>query len=129
MNEYIILENLNIAPLLQAAATFSEALDEVDSTLTRDGAIQRFEYTFELSWKTLKKVLKYRGLETNSPREVIRVSAAEGLIDEPTAWLTFLDHRNNTCHTYNSDLADKIYSDMPYFKAELDKLLSVLKAL
>ena len=127
---HIILGEINISPLLEARATLEEALSQVQSTLERDGAIQRFEYCFELAWKTLKRVLHHQGLTTaNSPREVFRLSAQAGLIDDVEQWFVFLNHRNNTVHTYNARLANDIFAAVPAFDAALKKLIDMLLSL
>ncbi|WDU83019.1 HI0074 family nucleotidyltransferase substrate-binding subunit [Caloramator sp. Dgby_cultured_2] len=46
-----------------------------------DGIIQRFEFTFELSWKLMKEFLEHEGIEANSPRSVIREAFKTGLVD------------------------------------------------
>lgn len=47
--------------------------EKARSELEKAGAIQAFEICYELSWKTMKRILAYRGLEANSPREVFRL--------------------------------------------------------
>ena len=124
---HIILGEINISPLLEAHATLGEALSQVQSTLERDGAIQRFEYCFELAWKTLQRVLHHQGLTTaNSPREVFRLSAQAGLIDDVEQWFVFLNHRNNTVHAYNARLADDIFAAVPAFAIAFQSLLNIL---
>ena len=62
--------------LLQDAAT-AENLSALES----EGLIQRFEYTFELSWKTLKHYLESKGVTVQFPRDVIKEAFRAGLID------------------------------------------------
>ena len=50
-DEIIILGKINITRLIQAYETFKKGLGEVETELERDGAIQRFEFTYELDWK------------------------------------------------------------------------------
>lgn len=126
---HIILGEINIQPLLDAAKTFDEALDQVDSTLTRDGAIQRFEYTFELTWKTLKRILKHRGIDVNSPRETLRQAAQEGLLQDIERWFDFLNYRNSATHTYNDVIADEIFDNLSDFQKVLHTLLAKVKLL
>lgn len=59
---------LRLNTLQRALATLEEALVEPVSPITRDAAIQRFEYTFELAWKLFRKAARIEGLEANSPR-------------------------------------------------------------
>ena len=127
--DIVILGELVITPLIKAHKTFVQALGQVHSELERDGAIQRFEYTYELAWKTLKKILRFKGLDVNNPRDVFREAAREKLIDDPVVWFTFLKLRNLTVHTYNQDCADEIFSCMPQFKEELDKIIQTIKKL
>jgi len=75
--EKIILGEINIQALLDAKYNFDNNLDKVKDDLDRAGIIQYFEFCFELSWKTLKKILSFKGeLVSNlGPRDVFRVSA------------------------------------------------------
>ena len=58
---YIIESNIDIAPLLMAFDQFHEALQIAKSDLEKAGTIQYFEFTYELAWKTLKRILNGRG--------------------------------------------------------------------
>lgn len=71
--------------------------------LEREGVIQRFEYTFELAWKTLKDRLEFDGLVLNpvTPRNVIRAAFKAKLIDDGEAWIDMLVDRNLMSHTYD----------------------------
>ena len=91
----------------RAYALLREALEaEVKdlSQLEREGVIQRFEYTFELAWNTLKDRLEYDGvvLDTVSPRSVIRAAYRAKLIDDGDAWIDMLTDRNLMAHTYDA---------------------------
>lgn len=78
------------------------ALDTL-SDLEREGMIQRFEYTFELAWKTIKDRLAYEGtrVESGNPRPVIRTAFQSGLIDDGQTWIDMLEHRNVMSHQYD----------------------------
>lgn len=121
---------IDYSSLIRAAQTFAEALDEARtpqaSTVVRDGAIQRFEYCFELAWKTMKRILRSKGSEVNHARDVIREAAQEGWIDEPVLWFNFLEQRNQSSHIYNQDIAAEVYRHLPSFQLELGKLLEKL---
>ncbi len=129
MTKHLLFNQINISPLLKATETFDEALQQADTPLTRDGAIQRFEYCFELAWKTMKRILKYRGIIMNSPREVFRSAGQEGLIESVEQWLIFLEHRNNTVHTYNAELADEIFAALPAFGQHLHQFIVHIRSL
>jgi nucleotidyltransferase substrate binding protein (TIGR01987 family) len=122
-NDVIICENINITTLIKATKSFKEGIKGAHSELERDGVIQRFEFTYELVWKTLKKILKFKGLDVNSPRDVFREAAKFYFIDDPLVWFEFIKKRNLTVHTYNSDCADEIFESLSKFEVELDKLI------
>ena len=74
----------------------------------RDACIQRFEYTYELAFKMLKRQLEQE-LPTREEvdhlpfKEVIRVGAERGLIAAPERWFDYRDKRNITSHTYDGN--------------------------
>lgn len=79
------------------------------SDVVRDGVIQRFEFTYELAWKTIKAYLEYVGIvEVNSPRSVIREGYAQKLIDNEENWILMLDDRNLTVHMYKEEIIEEI---------------------
>ena len=65
--------------------------------------IQRFEYTFELAWKTLKDYLEESGLVISpiTPREVIKQAFAAKILPDGQVWINMLDNRNLLTHTYD----------------------------
>ena len=86
--------------LTKGIAQYDEAND-----LMRDGLIQRFEFTFELAWKTLKEVFEDEGLiGLNSPKRVLREAFASEIISNQELWLSMLDDRNSTTHIYNEKI-------------------------
>ncbi|HRG48113.1 MAG TPA: nucleotidyltransferase substrate binding protein [Leptospiraceae bacterium] len=68
------------------------------------GLIQCFEYTFELSWKTLKDYLEFEGYDVKTPRDTIKQSFQIGLIEDGTVWLDALEKRNLMSHTYSESI-------------------------
>jgi len=128
VGEVIILNDLIITPLLKARDSLGLALAAPKTDLNRDASIQRFEFTIELAWKTMRRILKYKSILINNPRDTIREAAKEGLIQDPKVWFVFLENRNLTSHVYNEDVAEKIYSALPGFKVALDAFIeSILK--
>ena len=95
---------------LKALARYEEALSPKMSRLEEEGLIQRFEYTFELAWKTLQDLLFERGYETvRGPRPVLEQAFQDGVISDGPLWLEMLKSRNETVHLYR--LAGAIESD------------------
>lgn len=79
------------------------------SALEQEGVIQRFEYTFELAWKTVKDFLEAGGLDISplTPRQVLETAFAAKVIDDGQAWIEMLDHRNLLSHTYDFSVFGK----------------------
>jgi len=78
-------------------------------------AIQCFEFSYELSWKTMKRILYEKGVVVNSPKNIFREAAKEKLIDNPDIWFKFQDYRNLTVHTYDAKVIQEIFSILPEF--------------
>ena len=80
------------------------------SDLERQGLIQAFEFTHELAWNTLKDFLTSRGASTKlyGSRDATRAAFAVELIEDGEAWMKMIEHRNESSHTYNDDVAAKI---------------------
>ena len=93
----------------RAVDRLAEALDEPETSLSRDGAIQRFEFCFELGWKLMQKALRREGVDVRSPRGSLRAAFQQGWIEEEP-WLAMLSDRNLTSHTYDEELALAVYS-------------------
>ena len=95
-----------------AAARLAEVVAQPDTEIIRDAAIQRFEFTFEVIWKTLRLFLERQGHECGGPRSTLKKAFAEGLISSPEeadVWLQLLEDRNLTSHAYDQALAARIY--------------------
>jgi nucleotidyltransferase substrate binding protein (TIGR01987 family) len=92
------------------------------SILEKEGLVQRFEFTLELAWKTLKDYLEYSGvvIEPATPRNVVKEAFAAKILSDGQVWIDMLDHRNLLSHTYDEKafcsaveaLADRYLSAM-----------------
>ena len=87
----------------------SRALDDF-SDLEQEGLIQRFEYTFELAWKTMKDYLEDSGILFSpvTPRAVIKEAFAAKLIDDGQAWIAMMLDRNLLSHNYDTLTFQKV---------------------
>jgi nucleotidyltransferase substrate binding protein (TIGR01987 family) len=88
-----------LALLREALVNGPAALNQLE----KEGVIQRFEYSFELAWKTTKDYMEANGFvfAVVMPRQVLKDAFAAKLIAEGQAWIAMLDHRNLLSHTYN----------------------------
>ena len=104
-----------------------EALaEEKDNKLAIDGTIQRFEFTYELAWKTLKAKFAESGLNLYSPREVYKQAYKEGLLKNEEVWAAMIENHNLTSHTYNQSTAEFVYNQIPDYLAEFKTLIELL---
>ncbi len=103
--------------LRAALARLGEALSEPRSDIVRDAAIQRFEFSFELFWKTLKVRAERDGLRAVSPRESLRAAFQLGLLDDDEQVFQMLEDRNRTSHLYNAAMAEDVFGRIPVYHA------------
>ena len=97
-------DNLNRAlAQLQSALEVHQAMPE--NELIVIALIKAYEFSFELSWKTLKDLLAWNGVDARLPREVLKQAFATGLIDEGQIWIDMLEQRNLMAHTYDQTRA------------------------
>lgn len=126
------IENLDVSSYEKALKTLEDAIKKGDlSELERDGTIQRFEYTFELAWKMMRKALLALGRAevSASPKPVIRDAVEEGLIDDVKQWFAFLESRNLSTHIYSQQEAESVYRSAKTFLPYALLLLKKLKGL
>ena len=101
------------------------------SDIVRDSVIKRFEYTFDLAWKSIKNFLyDIHGIVCNSPKQCFRKFYQLEYFNEEETELAIkmVDSRNSVVHIYLETLAEEIYSDIKkkYFSL-LEKILKILK--
>ncbi|MDN5873859.1 MAG: nucleotidyltransferase substrate binding protein [Sinobacteraceae bacterium] len=128
---------LNITPLARATQRLDEGLtrylqDTRDDQI-RDGLIQRFEFTYELSHKLLKR---YLALVSASPEQydrmpfadLIRSGNKQGLLlSDWTTWREYREMRNKASHTYKEEVALEVVEKIPAFLKETQYLEQQLK--
>lgn len=125
-----------ITPLINATNRLKQGLERYEQDTSdeqiRDGLIQRFEFTYELSHKTIKRYLESTSansdeFNTMSFGELIRTANERGLLKGNWSdWRLYREMRNLTSHTYNEDVALKVVADIPKFLAESEFLVNQL---
>jgi nucleotidyltransferase substrate binding protein, HI0074 family len=100
-----------------------------DYSFFRDSTIQRFEFTIEILWKTVKEFLKLKeGVECRSPKSCIRDFFGSGYLSsqDVVTLLEAIDDRNLTSHTYHEEVADKIFQNikkyLPVVKSVINEI-------
>jgi nucleotidyltransferase substrate binding protein (TIGR01987 family) len=112
----------------RAIDRLKEALNEpATNVLVVDGTIQRFEFVFELLWKTMKRALEYEGITVATPRETLKQAYSAGWLQDETAWLAMLDSRNTTSHVYlHEEIAEEHYEEIKNNFPELERTYQFL---
>lgn len=122
------LAELNISFFEKALKSLSEALKAPKTKMNRDATIQRFEYTFELSWKFLKRYLKLNNnIDVFNLKDIFRDAGKQGLIENVEKWFEYLEARNLTSHTYDENTAEKVYEKAKEFEKAAHFLLTQFK--
>lgn len=97
----------------------------------QDSIIQRFEYTFDLTWKYLSEYLQFQGrmLEIKTPKSVFRESLKAKILSEPEVRLALnmVDHRNLTTHGYDEILVNEISKSIPDYSKLLEQVLKATR--
>jgi nucleotidyltransferase substrate binding protein (TIGR01987 family) len=99
----------------------------------RDGLIQRFEFTYELSHKMLRRYLIEAApspdeIERLSFADLVRAGNAQGLLrDDWPAWRQFREMRTRTSHTYEATVASRVVAAIPTFLEEAEHLYAELQ--
>ena len=113
---------------INAAHRLEEAVVDyrnISNDTVRDGVIQRFEFTFELAWKTLQEYMLEAGMANTMqfPKQVLHEAYAANLIDGESIWLDMLQARNTTPHIYDDHVAAIIVGKVQsVYLPELQKL-------
>ena len=115
--------------LVRQIQLFGNALDRLKevaqphTTIERDAMVQRFEFTFDIGWKTLKTALfeKY-SVEAPTAPQAFQEAVRIGIIDNDEPWVLLRETRNKTSHIYSEVLAEEVARHMPQFISAFDSL-------
>ena len=128
--------SLDFTPLEDALAQLEEGLREAgrqpNLEVVRDGVIQRFEYTHELSLKFIRRALETGfgvAVDEMLYNDVLRTAAERGLIDDVQGWFGYRAARNKTSHTYDASVAAEVFRSAGPFLIHARLLLQRLHAL
>lgn len=110
----------------ESLGRFEEILRKEKSVENRDSAIQRFEFTIELAWKSIQKFLREQKIICRSPKECLQEAYKFGLVEDDAGWLSAFDDRNLTTHTYNEKTAEMVYGRLSGYLEIFRKLKNAL---
>lgn len=130
-------EKLDLVPLVRAIDRLNEGWEryqqDTSDTQIRDGLIQRFEFTYEISHKMLKRFLEATSpnpaeFDDMSFQDLIRTGNERGLLlGSWPDWRKYRDMRAKTSHTYDEDVALEVVGGIPAMQSEAQYLLSKLR--
>ncbi len=131
------MTNLDFTALEKSINRLGEVLErfsrEKNDDVVRDSVIQRFEFTYSLTLKTLRKYFIERAfivedVNNLSFNEMIRIASRLKLINSDLEkWTQYRTMRNLTSHTYDEEIALKVISVVPDFYNEIKFMLAKLK--
>ena len=118
----------------KALLKLSEVIEkkEILSDLEKEGLIQRFEFTHELSWQVMKDFLIYDGIQNIiGSRSAVREAFNKGIISNGEIWMEMIESRNRTSHTYLESILESEYNKIsknyyPLFIGFQTKMKSLL---
>ena len=109
---------LNIQSLINAHNSLDKGIKRAKQDTTdlevRDACIQRFEYTFELAIKTIKRYIEMEmpiseHIDQLNYRDLLRIAYEIGLIQHVEVWFTYREARNQTSHAYDQNKAEMVF--------------------
>ena len=131
------IDKLDLEPLQKAIRSLKTSIDaytlDKQNEFIRDSFIKRFEYSYELSHKIVKRYLSIVSPDPNSInemtfQELIRQAYTKGILENSwDMWKLYKEARNNSSHSYNEDKAITIANDIEIFYSEAIYLLKKLQ--
>jgi nucleotidyltransferase substrate binding protein (TIGR01987 family) len=100
---------------------------EGNGDIVLDVAAKRFEFTYEMAWKALKRVLDHLGIDARAPRPVFKEAYAQGLLADEQVWLDMIEMRNLSSHIYDEHEISRILLELERYLVAFDSLLSRLR--
>jgi nucleotidyltransferase substrate binding protein (TIGR01987 family) len=124
-----ILNKIEAQSLLDAHAALQRSLAQPENEFIRNSSIQCFEFTLELVWKTLKRVLEIYGIEVSNSRDAFRAAVKIQVIESPEVWFRYIELRNLSSHIYKEEVAVKIYNELNQFDDDVKLVITRLRQL
>jgi nucleotidyltransferase substrate binding protein (TIGR01987 family) len=93
-----------------------------------DLVVKRFEFTYEMSWKAIKRYLDFIGMSCINPRSCFQEAYAQKLISEESIWLDMIEQRNLSSHIYDENEIKGILLKIGGYKTAFEQLFAKLKA-
>jgi len=122
-----------LVKLIEAQEVKSQLINSNLSDIYLDVSVKRFEFTFEMSWKAIKRVLSMLGIENvKSPRACFKEAFSQGMLTEQHIWLDMIEMRNLSAHIYDESEMRQLENKLPLYiqafkslQTELEKQLNM----
>ncbi len=130
------MTTIRIYPLKNTFISLTKAMNRAklnpEDLEVRDACIQRFEYTYELSIKFIKRYIEEEhptaeNIDQMNFRDLLRLAAEIGLIDQIELWFQFREARNKTSHAYDEAKATEVFQAIPNFVQQVQFFLEQLE--
>ncbi len=120
-----------IHSLEESLVWYDKGAGNLPSDILRDSVIQRFEYTYELCWKMMKRWLEVNLGSTYvdgiSRKELFRFANEHHLIADPAKWFLYHEARNQTSHVYNEETAKQVFQVISAFLKDAEFLFEQIE--
>ncbi|MCE8167802.1 MAG: nucleotidyltransferase substrate binding protein [Candidatus Moeniiplasma glomeromycotorum] len=128
MERKYLYGSVDYSSLVKARNTLSRILQTSQNEAEKMGVVKAFEICYELSWKIVKKILEFRGVEADTARDVFREAARLKLLFDAEIWFSYIAKRNITVHAYQPEILDELFSNTTKeFLQDLDYLLKQIE--
>jgi nucleotidyltransferase substrate binding protein (TIGR01987 family) len=87
-----------------------------------DLVIKRFEFTYEMGWKAIKRYLDFIGIDCKFPRNCIKEAFSQGLVEDEDVWLDMIEMRNLSSHVYSEAEMSVIIDKLKIYKTAFRSL-------
>lgn len=131
------MKQLDLTSFRKALQSLEEVINiynmDKENLITRDSMIQRFEYTYSIALKMIKRFFSQgafvlEDIEGMTFNEMIRQANKMGLLKTNLEkWDVFRQKRNLTSHTYDETVAQEVVSIIEDFAQEAEFLLKKLE--
>lgn len=122
-----------ISNLSKAFNRFSNAIkrkkefyEQGYSDIFLDLIVKRFEFTYEISWKAIKRYLDYIGIDCKNPRDCFKEAYQQGLITDENIWLEMIEQRNLSSHIYDEEEISGILEQIDNYQNAFHQLINNL---
>jgi nucleotidyltransferase substrate binding protein (TIGR01987 family) len=122
-----LIEGIDVSPFIKACHIFEDYRKNMKTDQEKAGAIQAFGFSYEMAWKTMKRLLNSKGIQALSPGDCFREATLLGIISDSKKWFGFMEKRNLTVHTYEAKVVIEIIAIFEDYSSALCELIGYIE--